>query len=151
MSLPDPNLPPDPFGVGPDLTQWATNIRAMFTACVTAGFEKNEALEISIRCMQAMMTKGMLMRAHVGPSVRLSAIIIRACTVCEGARELGKPCKSCGNSEPAQVTDLGVIASHQRSRWARLKWNLWGFRVAQRRIRRTNKEMLIHSLEGCGE
>lgn len=91
------------------------------------------------------------MRSHVGPSVRLSAVIIRACDKCQGARELGKPCGTCGNREPAKVTDLGVIAEHQKSRWRRLKWNLWGFHAAQRRIRRTNKEMLKHSLEGCGE
>lgn len=91
------------------------------------------------------------MRAHIGPSVTLSAIIIRACDKCQGARELGKPCAGCGNTEPAVVTDLGVIADHKKSRWTRLKWNLWGFRIAQRRIRRTNKEMLKNTLEGCGE
>ena len=55
MSLPDPSLPPDPFGVGPDLTQWATNCRAMYTSLVGTGFKDSEALEITIRCMQAML------------------------------------------------------------------------------------------------
>jgi hypothetical protein len=82
------------------------------------------------------------MKSHVGPSVELSAIVIRACDVCEGKRELGKPCDTCGNRNPAVVTDLGVIASNQKSRWERLKWQVWGYRAAQRRIRQTNKAML---------
>lgn len=89
-------------------------------------------------------------KGHIGPSVDLSAVIIRACTECHGPREFGKPC-ACGNLKPATVIDLGIIASHQKSRWVRFKWNAWGFRFAQRRIRRANKEMLKHSLEGCGE
>jgi len=82
------------------------------------------------------------MKTHVGPAVSLSAIIIRACWVCGGKRELGKPCGACGCADPAEVTDLGVIASHQGSRWKRLKWNLFGYHVAQRRIRKANKMML---------
>jgi hypothetical protein len=81
-------------------------------------------------------------RTHVGPSVQLSAVVIRACKLCRGSRELGRPCVWCGNREPAEVRDLGVIASHQKSRWERFKWNIWGSRVAQHRIRKTNKEML---------
>lgn len=87
------------------------------------------------------------MKSHVGPSVSLSAVVIRACTVCQGARELGKPCAACGNREPPKVIDLGVIADHQKSWWERLKWNVWGFHMAQRRIRKTNKEML----RSCGQ
>lgn len=89
-------------------------------------------------------------KGHAGPSVSLSAIIVRACKKCQGPREIGKPCP-CGNVDPADVTDLGVIASSQRSWWKRLKWNIYGFHVAQRRIRRTNKEMIRNTLEGCGE
>jgi hypothetical protein len=81
-------------------------------------------------------------KGHIGPSVKLSAVVIRACNICQGARELGRPCASCGNRNPAEVTDLGVIASHQKSLWARLKWNLWQYHVAQRRVRETNREML---------
>ena len=55
------------------------------------------------------------MKSHVGPSVELSAIVIRACDVCEGKRELGKPCDTCGNRAPAVVTDLGVIASNHET------------------------------------
>lgn len=82
------------------------------------------------------------MRSHVGPSVSLSAVIIRACDRCQGVREFGMPCASCGNCEPAMVTDLGVIADHQKSRWKRFKWNIWGYHVAQHRIRKVNEEML---------
>jgi hypothetical protein len=81
-------------------------------------------------------------KSHVGPSVALSAVIIRACWVCGGKRELGKPCGGCGCPDPAQVTDLGVIASNQKSWWRRLKWNLFGYHVAQRRIREANRAML---------
>ena len=86
------------------------------------------------------------MRTHVGPGVTLSAIIVRACDNCQGKREVGKPCGACGNKKPARVADLGVIATHHKSRWNRLKWNLWGFHVAQRKIKKTNKEML----RSCG-
>lgn len=82
------------------------------------------------------------MRSHVGPSVSLSAIVVRACEKCGSGRSMGKPCQRCGNTEPPKVTDLGVIASHQKSRWERFKWNVWGYHMAQRRIRKTNKEML---------
>lgn len=81
------------------------------------------------------------MKSFVGPSVEVKAVVIRACNACDGKREFGKPC-ICGNTEPAQVTDLGVIASKQRSRWQRLKWHVWGYHLAQRRIKAENKRML---------
>jgi hypothetical protein len=87
-------------------------------------------------------------KSHIGPSISLSAVIIRACDECSGKREFGKPCEFCGNKRPAKVTDLGVIASHQKSRWTRLKWNIWGFHAAQRRIKKTNKAMLKESIRG---
>lgn len=87
------------------------------------------------------------MKSHVGPSVSLAAIIIRACEHCHGKRELGKPCGTCGNTRPAVVQDLGVIASHKKSWWERFKWNVWGYHVAQYRIRKTNREML----RSCGQ
>lgn len=57
MSLPDPNLPPDPWGDAPDLSVWAGNCRAMYMALLATGFKELEALEITIRCMQAMLAK----------------------------------------------------------------------------------------------
>lgn len=80
------------------------------------------------------------MNAKAGPSIELSAIIIRACK-CGHKRELGKPCEGCGSTKPPQVVDLGVIASRKKRLWERIKWNLWGYHAAQRRIRRVNKEM----------
>jgi hypothetical protein len=78
------------------------------------------------------------MKARTG--VELSAIIIRACSLCGGKRELRKQCASCGNPEPAKAVDLGIIAARNRSRWKNLKWKLWGYHAAQRRIRKANKE-----------
>ncbi len=82
------------------------------------------------------------MRSHVGPSISLSAIVVRACDECGHGRAVGKPCEGCGNRRPPKVTDLGVIASKQQNRWKRLKWKLWGVYAAQRRIRKTNRDML---------
>lgn len=83
----------------------------------------------------------MSMPARTGPAIRLSAVVTRACNKCGGKREMGKACGGCGNTQPPQVVDLGVIAATEQSWWERLKWNLWGFRAAQRRIRRVNKEL----------
>lgn len=82
------------------------------------------------------------MKSYVGPSVELKAVVIRACQYCSGKREFGKSCATCGSDEPPQVTDLGIIASKQRSRWQRLKWHVWGFFAAQRRIRAENKRQI---------
>lgn len=82
-------------------------------------------------------------KAHLGPSVELSAIIIRACNKCGGKREIGRACASCGNRELAQYDDVGVIAATNTSRWKRLKWNIWGHRAANRRISKINKEMIV--------
>jgi hypothetical protein len=90
------------------------------------------------------------MRTSVGPTVRLSAVVIRACELCHGKRELGKVCKTCGNTKPPVVKDLGVIAARERSWWESVKWNCWGYHVAQRRIKKTNKEQLAKNLGECG-
>lgn len=78
--------------------------------------------------------------AHAAPSVEVSAVIIRACALCGGKRELGRPCDTCGNPGPAKVQDLGVIAARNRSRWKTVKWKLWGYHAAQKRIRKANRE-----------
>lgn len=77
---------------------------------------------------------------QAGPSVQLSAIVVRACQ-CGHKREMGKPCGGCGSSEPPKVTDLGIIAATGWNWRRRLKWNLWGYRAAQRRINQVNKEL----------
>ena len=87
------------------------------------------------------------MKGYVGPSVSLSAIVVRACDECGHGREVGKPCAGCGNKRPAKVSDLGVIASNQRSRWAQFKWNAWGRFVANRKIRKTNREQLTEACD----
>lgn len=76
----------------------------------------------------------------MGPSAQLSAVIVRACS-CGHRREMGKPCEGCGSAKPPDAADLGVIAAGYQSRWKRLKWKLWGYHAAQRRIRRINKQM----------
>lgn len=57
--LEDPNMPKDPFGPDgvPDLTQWAVHCYAMYTSLISSGFREAQALEITTRCMQAMMAK----------------------------------------------------------------------------------------------
>jgi hypothetical protein len=99
-----------------------------------------------IDCLVAGGCDLISMKTHVGPGVTLSAVIIRACWVCGGKRELGKPCGSCGDKTPPQVSDLGVIASHQKSRWERFKWNIWAFHMAQRRIKKINEEMIKNGI-----
>lgn len=88
------------------------------------------------------------MKAKVGPSAQLSAVIIRACP-CGSPREIGRPCASCGSEKPPDVTDLGIIAGGYQSRWKRLKWKLQGSPAAQRRINRENKRMLAEHMKGC--
>jgi hypothetical protein len=87
------------------------------------------------------------MKTNIGPSVNLSAIIVRACSICSHPREMGKPCGECGNAHPPEIVDLGMIASHDKSRWERFKWNMWGYQAAQRRIKKANEEML----RSCGQ
>jgi hypothetical protein len=82
-----------------------------------------------------------LTRSRAAPSAQLSAMIIRACP-CGHPREMGKPCAGCGSAVPPKVTDLGIIAAGYQSRWKRLKWNLWGYHAAQRRINHVNRTML---------
>lgn len=84
--------------------------------------------------------------ARTGPSIQLSAVIVRGCSKCPGKREPGQPCTACGNREPAEVTDLGIIAARHRSRWKAVKWKLWGYHAAQRRIRKANREGVMVSL-----
>lgn len=82
------------------------------------------------------------MRSHVGPNISLAAVIVRACDQCGGGRAVGKPCEGCGNKRPAEVRDLGVIASSNTNKWKQFKWNYWGAFFANRRIRKINKEQL---------
>lgn len=145
------NLPPDPFAGGvPDMTAWGAHCRSMYLGLLAAGFSEDQCLEFTIRVMTAMMIAKMLwwciMRTKVRPDIRLSAVVVRACE-CGHKREIGKPCEGCGSKKPAKVKDLGVIASSRRRWWDRFKWNAWQYFLAQRRIRKTNREML----RSCGK
>jgi hypothetical protein len=73
--------------------------------------------------------------------VTLSAIIIRACALCGEKREQGKNCASCGNTDPPQVHDLGVIAARHDDPVKALHWKLFGQHAAARRVRLANKEL----------
>ena len=51
------SMPPDPFNSNNDLTEFAANIRNMYTSLVGAGFTDVEALEITIRFLVSMVKK----------------------------------------------------------------------------------------------
>lgn len=74
-------------------------------------------------------------------NVTVSAIIVRACSVCGGARQQDVSCVNCGNTEPAQVHDLGVVAKYDKNPVEQLKWKLFGQPAAARRARQANKEI----------
>lgn len=65
-------------------------------------------------------------------------VLVRACTVCSGSREQGKPCGTCGNPDPPQVVDLGVQSYYHRNPLRRLGWSLIGQHLAARRARAAN-------------
>ena len=78
----------------------------------------------------------------------VSAVIIRACWQCQGPREAGLPCASCGNSDPAVVTDLGVVSATYRNPLRRLWRHLAGDPLARRRIRSANQRGLEDGAAG---
>lgn len=49
---------PDPFGVGPDLTQFGVNVVAMISALMAAGMEKPDAMWFTLELMTRMAAKG---------------------------------------------------------------------------------------------
>lgn len=57
MALPDPPPPPDPFGVGPDLSQFGANSFAMYEALKGAGFTDAQAFEFAVRIQVAFVMK----------------------------------------------------------------------------------------------
>lgn len=72
-------------------------------------------------------------------NVTVSAVIVRACSVCGGARQQDADCAGCGNTEPAQVHDLGIQAAMYDNPLMRLQWELFGKRQAARRARQANE------------
>lgn len=51
----EPNLPPDPFGLGPDLTQFGVNCMAMIKSLTAAGMEPARADRFVAVMMAAML------------------------------------------------------------------------------------------------
>lgn len=77
--------------------------------------------------------------AFVPARAEVSAVIIRACTRCQGPREQGKPCAGCGNPDPPVVTDLGVISATYRNPLRRLWRHVTGDPLSRRRIANANR------------
>lgn len=69
----------------------------------------------------------------------VAAVIIRACQRCGSRRDPGQPCGGCGNTDPAVVHDLGLVAATYTDPAKALWWRLAGSRLADRRIRRANR------------
>ena len=67
-------------------------------------------------------------------------VIVRACTQCQGMRETGKPCGTCGNPDPPVTRDLGVQSYYHRNPLRRLGWRLIGQHLAARRTRAANQD-----------
>ena len=66
-------------------------------------------------------------------------VIVRGCTLCGHARQVGAPCEGCGNAEPPVVHDLGVQSYHHRNPLRRLAWSLIGSRLAARKVAAANQ------------
>lgn len=73
-------------------------------------------------------------------SATVSMIIVRACTVCGGKRELDKPCATCGNRKRPVTHDLGIQSAHYDNPVRQAWWLTVGQHVAAARARRANEE-----------
>jgi hypothetical protein len=71
----------------------------------------------------------------------VAAVVIRGCDRCGYRRDPGRPCGGCGNTEPAVVHDLGVVAATYSNPVKAAWWRLAGSRLADRRIKRTNRQI----------
>lgn len=69
----------------------------------------------------------------------VSAVIIRACALCGSPRDLGAPCGGCGNPDPPETTDLGVVSAAYRNPLRRMARHLIGEPLARRRIQDANR------------
>jgi hypothetical protein len=79
-------------------------------------------------------------RAEAKSRVIVSAVIVRACSVCGGPRQQGADCGGCGNTEPAVTQDAGIVAAQYTNPVEALAWKLFGQWRAARRIARINRE-----------
>ena len=69
----------------------------------------------------------------------VSHVIVRACAVCGGKREAGKPCALCGLTDPPVVHDLGVQSYTHRNPLRRLGWWAVGQHLAAKRARTASR------------
>ncbi len=77
--------------------------------------------------------------AFVPARAEVTAVIIRACARCGSPRDLGRPCGECGNPDPPEVTDLGVVSASYRNPLRRAWRHVTGDPLARRRIRNANR------------
>lgn len=73
-------------------------------------------------------------------SATTSAVIVRACVVCGGKRELDKPCTTCGNKERPVTHDLGIQSAYYKDPVRQAWWFAVGQHLAANRARRANEE-----------
>lgn len=78
--------------------------------------------------------------AEAGADATVSLIVIRACTVCGGKREMDKPCATCGNRKRPVTHDLGVQSAHYDNPVRQAWWSAVGQHLAADRVRRANEE-----------
>jgi hypothetical protein len=78
-------------------------------------------------------------QAFVPARAEVSAVIIRACALCGSPRVLEVPCASCGNPDPPEVTDLGIVAATYRNPLRRAWRHLATGPLARRRIEAANR------------
>src|SRR5438874_7366424 len=79
--------------------------------------------------------------AHIDAiaSAEVEAVIVRACVRCGSRRDLGQPCTGCGNTQPPEITPLGVVSATHKRWWRRLWWTVARKPLADRRIRRAGQ------------
>jgi len=75
-------------------------------------------------------------------SAEVRHIIVRGCSSCGSSRTMDTPCLGCGNTEPAEMVNLGVVSASYRNPIRQFWWNHIGQPLAERRIRRANRRAL---------
>lgn len=79
-------------------------------------------------------------RAEAESDATVSMIVIRACIICGGKRELEKPCATCGNTKRPITHDLGIQSAHYKNPVKQAWWDAIGQHLAANRVRRANEE-----------
>lgn len=86
--------------------------------------------------LDASPTPSAVSTAKTVSASEVSHVIIRACTNCQSQRTIGKPCGTCGNPTPPEVTKLGVVSAGYRNPVKNAWWRCVRAPLANRRIRR---------------